>query len=295
MKEKKLQRIALGDLPLGIFDQAKQLIASHSTVLVRNGDIAGSATYVKCGNKLGILTAHHVAYQCSVPFDFNPNSTDKLGLGVAGTPHAFEIEMQHLIPHEIGRPTTDDFGPDLLFIEIPASESRLQTILAKRQFWNVSFKPDDRIQECYNEINCVWSTAGHPHELRKQEAPSHGFAEVWAFPGLVGITGVEKMHQRDSFDFFDTFANYTGRNDIPQSFKGESGGGLWRLPITKDKASDPNDTIRVGSPVFAGILFYQGPLEMNRRLIRAHGPKSIYEVFRKTMNGSSRRPPKGRA
>jgi hypothetical protein len=288
MKEKKLQAITLGELPLGLFDQATQFIASYSTVLVRNGDIAGSATYVKCGNQHGILTAHHVAFQCSPPFDFSPNSSDKLGFGIARmphVPHAFEIEMQHLIPHEIGRPVTDDFGPDLLFIEIPASEPRLHTILAKRQFWNISITPDDRIEECYTEINCVWSTAGHPHALRKQETPSHGFSEVLAFPGLVGITGVEAMHERDGFDYFDTFADYTGRNDIPRSFQGESGGGLWRLPISKAKASDPHDTIHVGAPVLAGVLFYQGLPGNNRRLIRSHGPKSIYGVFRKKMNG----------
>jgi hypothetical protein len=285
MNMKKQQTISFGAMPLHLFDTAKQVIASFSTVLVRKGDIAGSATYVKCGDKHGILTAHHVAYQSSPPFDFGPNSSDRLGFGVAGTPHAFEIEMQHMIPHVIGKPDCDEFGPDLLFIEIPPSESRLHTILAKRQFWNVSVNPDDRITTCYNEINCVWATAGHPYELRNQAVPSHGFSEVWEFPGLVGITGVEKMHLRQPHDFFDCYANYTGRNDIPRSFQGESGGGLWRIPIAKEKESDPIESITVGSPVLTGTLFYQGPVENNRRLIRSHGPRSIYDVFRKTLNG----------
>ena len=272
-------------MPLGLFDAAKQFIASYSTVLVRNGDIAGSATYVKCGDRHGVLTAHHVAFQCTPPFDFSPNSPDKLGFGLAGRPHAFEIEMQHMVPHEIGRPLCDEYGPDLLFIEIPRSESRLHTILAKRQFWNVSITPDDRIATCYNEINCVWATAGHPYELRKQAAPSRGFSEVWEFPGLVGITGVEKMKQREPFDFFDCFANYTGKNDVPRSFQGESGGGLWRIPITKEKESDPVESIIAGTPVLAGVLFYQGPTEANRRLIRAHGPKSVYCVLRNELGG----------
>lgn len=283
MSGKIIQSIRLGQMPLHIFTEAKQFIGSYTTVLVRKGDIAGSATFVKCGQRLGVLTAHHVAFQCSPPFDFNPGSTDMLGFGVAGSPHAFEIEMQHLVPHEIGCPKSDEFGPDLLFIEIPQSESRLHTILAKRQFWNVSIRPDDRIAECYTDTNCVWCTAGHPHELRKQEEPSHGFSEVWAFPGLVGITGVEERHQRDDFDYFDTYADYAGGNDIPKSFKGESGGGLWRIPISREKTSDPLDTMRVGLPVLAGVIFYQGPVIGTRRCIRAHGAKSVYNVFRKTM------------
>jgi hypothetical protein len=285
MSEKQIQKIPLGELPLGIFEDAKQWIRSYSTVLIHNDGLAGSATFVKCGNKHGILTAHHVAFQCRPPFDFTPGSTDKLGIGVAELPHAFSIGMQNLVPHEIGTPTCDEFGPDLLFIEIPASSSSLQTILAKRQCWNTSVRSDERIAECYNEIGCVWATSGHPAELQVEAVPSHGFSEVCVLPGLVGITGVEAIHQRGEFDFFDTYVAYTGDNDIPQSCKGESGGGLWRIPISKEKMSDPNERMKVGNPVFAGVLFYQGPIENNRRLVRAHGAKSVYDVLRRRVIG----------
>jgi hypothetical protein len=232
-----------------------------------------------------VLTAHHVAFQCLPPFDFRPASTDKLGFGLASVPHAFEIEMQYLVPHEIGKPVSAEYGPDLLFIEIPKSDPRLNTIRAKYPFWNVSVSPNKCLSDCYKENECVWGTAGFPEKRRKNELPSNGFTKVLGFECMVGITGVEMIHQKEEFDYFDTYANFTGRADIPDTFKGESGGGLWNIPISIEVSSDQHKTFQVGSPIFAGVIFYEGPINNNRRLIRSHGAKSIYAVFKNKMGG----------
>jgi hypothetical protein len=39
-----------------------------------------------------------------------------------------------------------------------------------------------------------------------------------------------------------------------------------------------------GDPVFAGVMFYQGPVENERRLVRSHGPESIYKVVVEHLN-----------
>ena len=57
-----------------------------------------------------------------------------------------------------------------------------------------------------------------------------------------------------------------------------SGGGLWRIPVQMTKGSTAVEDIIVGDPVFAGVLFYQGPITRNRRMIRSHGPQSIYRT-----------------
>jgi hypothetical protein len=44
------------------------------------------------------------------------------------------------------------------------------------------------------------------------------------------------------------------------------------------KGSTAVEDIIVGDPVFAGVLFYQGPITRNRRMIRSHGPQSIYRT-----------------
>ena len=280
-----IRRVTLDNLPLDRFDAAVAMFQSHCTALIRNGDLAGSGTFVQYGRRRGILTASHVATRCSPPFDFSPGSTDRLGMGVADMPHAFEIEMQHLVPHSIGCAQTDEFGPDLLFLEIPESASQLHTILARRQFWNLTIRPDERIRECSTDEGCVWVTIGHPHERLRQMPASHGFDEVRGFPGIVGFTGVETIHDRAGLDYFDVYADYRGEGDIPRSFRGVSGGSLWRVPVSVMRADDPIESLVVGSPVLAGVLFYQGPVENGRRLLRAHGPRSIYRAMVQTLSG----------
>jgi hypothetical protein len=263
----------------------RKTISSYTTALLRNGDLAGSGTWVKVGKRYGVLTAHHVAYRCSPPFDFSPGSSDRLGLGVAsGIPHDFYIEMQHLIPHEIGVHACDEWGPDLLFLEIPKFESRLQTILAKRQFWDLSSQPDERIARCMTETGCVWATAGHPYELVQERKPSHGFSTVFGSGAIAGLTMVERRHRKDDFDYLDVFVDYRSNGAIPKSCEGESGGGLWLVPVSKEKASDPWDKMIAGEPILAGVMFYQGPVENDRRFLRSHGPESIYKVMREKLD-----------
>lgn len=279
-----MRYLSLGNMPLYKFTDAQRFIQHHSTVLVFGDDIAGSGTYVRCGDKYGVLTAHHVAFQRSTPFDFRPGSKQRLGLGVAGFPHQFEFEMETLIPHEIGIPSSDEFGPDLLFIEIPRSDPKLNTITAKRQAWDISLNNELRLSECYGDIGCVWATAGHPEELKSTQLPSHGFDEVKVFPGVVGITGVETMHQIDEHDYFDVYASFSPGDGLPRSFAGESGGSLWRIPIAVPDLNDPYNSLIVGQPTMAGVLFYQGPIVENRRLVRSHGPRSIYKVAREMIS-----------
>ena len=49
MNEQTSPLIPLTDLPPGVFDEAVAFIKAHSTLLLRDGNLAGSGTYVKCG------------------------------------------------------------------------------------------------------------------------------------------------------------------------------------------------------------------------------------------------------
>ena len=279
-----MREFPIGELSKTVLQNAARFIAQHSTVLIHPVDIIGSGTFVSVAGRHGILTAYHVPNNKRSPFNFEPGSGDRLGVGVDTTAHAFWIEMQYIVPHVIGKPKEEEFGPDLMFLEIPPS-SQLHTIQAKRSFFNLSFKPDERMKICYSDMNCFWSIAGHPGQWKKHEAPEHGFDTVYGFPNLIGYTGVENRVEKYGFDYFEIAADYRSQDKMPQSFGGCSGGGLWRIPISLPREDSPLEELQTGNPVLSGVMFYETALQSSRRFIRSHGAKSIYEVLSSELTG----------
>lgn len=278
-----MRQFQIGQLPSTVLQNAARFIGEHSTVLIHDNDIIGSGTFARVGERHGILTAHHVPNNPRSPFKFGPDSGDTLGISVEATVHAFWLPLRYLVPHAIGEPKEEEFGPDLMFLEIPPS-AQLQTIRAKRSFWNISFRAQERTAICYSDTNCLWSIAGYPGEWRRDEAPSHGFGAVYGFPNLIGYTGVENRLEKYGFDYFEVAVDYRSQTPLPTTFGGCSGGGLWRIPISLPAENSPLEQLRTGDPVLSGVMFYETGLQRNRLFIRSHGAKSIYEVLARRLS-----------
>lgn len=285
-----MREFPIGELPTTVLQNVSRFIYQHSTVLVHPDDIIGSGTFVSVGGRHGILTAYHVPNNKQSPFNFEPGSGDRLGISVETIAHAFWLEMQYIVPHVIGKPKEDQFGPDLMFLEIPPSP-QLHTIQAKRSFWNLSFKTADRAKVCYSDTNCLWSFAGHPAQWKRDEPPEHGFDTVHGYPNLIGYTGVENRLEKYGFDYFEVAVDYRSQDPVPTTFGGCSGGGLWRIPILLPREDAPLTEIQMDNPVLSGVIFYETALQGSRRFVRSHGSKSIYEVLpRKLSEGQQEDP-----
>jgi len=76
------------------------------------------------------------------------------------------------------------------------------------------------------------------------------------------------------WDYLDSTILYPG-NDIPPSFTGVSGGPVWGMEIIHRKKTGK---LELGKHALIGITFYQTALENNRRRLRAHFIRSIYDV-----------------
>ena len=119
--------------------------------------------------------------------------------------------------------------------------------------------------------------AGHPAEdLQKDVGPIGGFRDVTFSPGMVGFTGQIHYFERDGYDYVEVESYRTDANRAPTSYKGVSGGALWRVPILR-KAEDDNSKVFTEKLTFAGVPFYEFPAEKGGIRIRCHGPKTIYE------------------
>jgi len=89
-----------------------------------------------------------------------------------------------------------------------------------------------------------------------------------------GIFGsATPMDQRDGYDYLDLSVNLN-LSGVPLSFVGVSGGGLWRIDLSMAKSGKIAwDSI----PRFRGVEFGQSSVSEGHRMIRCHGPRSIFE------------------
>jgi hypothetical protein len=96
--------------------------------------------------------------------------------------------------------------------------------------------------------------SGFYHEGHTTERNEGGFAIVKGFKGFSGFTIIEKLREHANYDLCDVGVDYSADDDLPKSFGGLSGGGLWYILVTEDK-----NTGKFGhdSPMFAGVVFYQ--------------------------------------
>ena len=267
-----------GDIPRKKLEKPAKFITNHSTVLIYENQPFGSGTFVKCGSRFGILTAYHVPYNITKPFNFKPNSPDLLGISISNYTHALWIEMQYLNPYFIGIPVDEKYGgPDMVFLEI-LDQSKLGWIKEYRSFWDIPFGNGvSMIKTCSSNSDSLWAIAGLPQSMKHKEQPKGNFNCVLGLPLQVYFGGIEQWFEADGFDYIELTANYESKDPMPDSFVGISGGGLWEIPMSIDRKD--LKTLKFDEPVLSGLQFCQTPLEGNSRRLRCHGCKSVNSFF----------------
>jgi hypothetical protein len=93
---------------------------------------------------------------------------------------------------------------------------------------------------------------------------------------LCGQTFVKKYFRKGKFDFVDVDSDRNPKTSAPDSYEGMSGGGLWKITVGRKKEEDAG-IIRVLGVTLAGVVFYQSKEVKLRRIVRCHGPKTIYQ------------------
>src|SRR6266567_7067283 len=132
-----LSQATFESIPRHVFERAVGEVTRFSTILVLDGKLAGSGTFIKCGDLYGILTAHHVVHNPKDPARrFTFTGTQKLALLIDTRAHLFEIDVCACRCVDIGTPVAEETGPDLSVILLPAP--RLGTLKAKKDFYNIS-------------------------------------------------------------------------------------------------------------------------------------------------------------
>jgi len=255
-----------------ILENAVRILQHHTTTLIKvakdysgaeKSIHIGSGTFVQIEDAYGIITAQHVAKQLDGPCH--------LGLTIDTAYHRYLIPKDHLGVFELAMPVTEEWGPDLAFIGIPAAE--VGTIRASMSFYNLSSHRQEQIQNPRLIDTGAWVLCGAPEVTVKSEGPKRGYRKALAFEHFACEGLLINEMTRDAFDYVEMPIDHSLYTKTPPTFKGMSGGGLWQLLIEQNSAGE----VRVKSFVLSGVIFYQTELIDNKRSVRCHFRKSLYQ------------------
>jgi len=263
----------LSETPDSLISMAANRLHAYSTALFklwfdekgdRQGKPIGSGTLVSIKGANGILTAHHVADCLSPPFT--------LGLSVAreGEEHAMSIGRDSFRIIEVAKPEMEEYGPDLAFIVLADWED-ISTIKASKLFHALDLDRDDLLEKPPPCDAGIWFFCGAPEERMHQEESERGFLGIMSYQDLCLAGGPSMTCERGTFDYFDMDADETAQ--IPASYAGMSGGGLWQVTVMRsdDRSIVPNRYL------FSGVSFFQGTRSNGIKFMRFHGRRSVYE------------------
>ena len=233
----------------------------------------GTGTFVKIGDRYGILTAEHVTRE------IRWHMPCPLGLTLVPEVHRFDIKPGFFDIIEIGTPPSDGEGPDMSFIVLGLPD--VGAIKARKTFLDLDRDRDRMLRQPPLLTDGPWFICGVPSMRRTEEAPEGGFQEVAGFHGMCGITVPLKEYSKDGFDYIEVDADYQGGVNIPSTFKGFSGGGLWQV-IPAESATDH---FTLGEILLSGVTFAESGMLHQHRSIICHGRSSIYsKAFEEILN-----------
>ena len=269
---KEYWELPIAELSESLLQQISGLLHKYSTGLIKvysdqweEPEIAliGAGTFVSIGDIYGVLTAYHVSVA------FEPG--DQLGFTLQEQEQHFSIPVEHLTFINIAIPEDESLGPDMAFICIP--DHYLGTIKAHRSFYDLSSNKEDLLENNLNkrDLCFVCGTIGN---RTTEEESDKGFERVIGVHGYCGASGIEQSFSADEYDYLDVGIEYHSDDDIPKTFSGMSGGGIWLVPLVKDEVGE----ISMKEHKYCGVVFYQTERVGNSRLLRGHGPKSVFGV-----------------
>ncbi len=248
--------------PEGLTNLA-EVIAERATVgfLRQDEDSVvsrGSGTLVRYGAAQGILTCAHVAEAVL--------KQSEIGLNLFSKGNKFQslkIDRAVIHPRVLGSPPWCQHGPDLAFLQLPPD--LMSSIGASATIVNLDKQHENatagEVSDKYFEVVC-----GVVDEWIDDPEVT-GTKSTTTIEALLNIGSVAKVVKSDGFDllFFKPFPE--DGFELPESYKGTSGGGLWRFYVAEELGGK-----RLLQSRLMGVAFFE-----TADHVVCHGPVSIFE------------------
>lgn len=264
--------ISFDDIPQSALEQAREGIQAYLAPLIVISpaapkdqtpvSLAGSGTFVELAGRHYILTADHVWT--------GTEGWTELAIALAAEGQPLSIPRNRLMPRRLGGPPYTEWGPDLALLEIPPHF----VPTGRKSFLNLANRRATLATRPPRLEKALWAVMGVVQEKSEVKPRTESGLVLVNIRGeaFFGVTCTADT--RDGYDYLTTPAKTTLPN-VPASFKGVSGGGLWEIGLNLNKATGEITWEREHH--FRGVAFWEQPGPPNEIAIRCHGPMSIFE------------------
>jgi len=233
----------------------------------------GSGVLVNKGGRCGILTAYHCLHCCMPQVRLGQSGCDELYL-VMRLRRSVRFQPEEAVERILAKPRSNDYGPDLTFIQILAVQRRA-SLEAIGSFYSLDRPPGEIARE-FTGVGTPVVSIGFPEEYNTARMElgriSLRIACMQLGPSAIEVGDIS---EKGGWDYIETHLNESGTSGVPASFKGFSGGPVWGMKVRRHKK---DRRITVEKHALIGINFYEVPSQNDERRMRAHFIKSIYEL-----------------
>ena len=286
----RTEQLHIKDLPGTTIDCACDDVAQFTVGLQRlvgeekteDIHLIGTGTLVTIGGKHGVLTADHVLAELK--------GGDRLVLlsSFSGALRRHKFDQLYLQIHRIARGPVECEGPDVGLIVLP--EAGIGNLKAEKLFYNIDKRRERFSEQFLEEDRGFWFTCGIIGESVTNLPLQPGFSKIKGYQALCGASSQPREYDKLDFDYLEIRVDYEPHNpELPWSFGGFSGGGVWQVPLRKIDGGE----IEPEECILSGIVFCQSPIEDGTRLLRCHGKRTVYknvpDFLARTMSGREHR------
>jgi len=268
-----IEKTQIKDLPDELTGRIQKEIQPYEVILldpdIKEGEIPAlaSGTLVQMEDQHFILTAKHVSDELS--------KLDEMGLNLGTDEHRFTIDTSGLRVVDVeeqGQGVTDI---DLALIKLP--HSQIGRVSVTKTFWDLSKHKEPVLSQPLDWNNALFLLCGTIGEWAEIENSEGQFSKILNCRCEFMPTGVRKYNCKGRFDYLNLGVSYRNRTDLPESFRGASGGGIWGTQLRRTQ----DGGIAYSSPILVGMAFKQDERINGSRSvitgITGYGPRTIYE------------------
>ena len=276
----KIEKVQIKDLRDELIEKIQKEIENFEVILLDPNiteeklPLVASGTLIQIEDKYCILTAKHVTDELK--------KLEKIGLNLGAFKHCFTINTSDLYVKELDSSFQTATSPDLTVIVLP--EDKVGTIKAKKLFWNILKHKEPVLSNSIDWKNGLFILCGVIRDWTKVENSTGQFNKTLNCDCRFMDTGIRKQPYVESgFDYLELSVSYRNRTDLPDTFNGASGGGIWGTWLSR-----VDSKIDYSSPLLMGVA-YEEKRKVNdsRSVIESilgYGWHSIYEQLPKVVN-----------
>lgn len=273
----EFERLMFSHEPSALGDRIARDLDNYSVAFItsNNGALApaGSGTLVSFRGGKFVLTAGHV-WHGDGRSDSGLKNADAIQIPLKeGEPKRLLIVPADIVAFGPEIPEAwNQWGPDLIMLRLPPD--RIGSFEAVgRSFYNLSRAAKTNPQ-CTDTLFLVGAPAKRGNFEGGKAIPEMQAMLLWKATGPYMRTSAPHPTRQD-FDYIDVGIN-TNAPFVARTFKGVSGGGLWRVCIHRSEAGDFDST-----RTLIGVAYWQEPYEETELLmVRCHGSRAIETVLR---------------